>query len=315
MQAVGLIGCSVCGTEAHYDFAHSGYDFYACRNPKCRHVFVHPTPTHEDLRALYEATEASIANSDSWTTAQDYKSDPEVVRRYYRPRIAWLQKHGCFPSASSAILDIGCSTGMFLRVLKDEGYMDLHGLDLSALHCDYVKTQHGIPCAASIDALAGKAFDLITCYAVLEHTREPMSFLRDLMGLLKPGGKMVILVPNYRGFYRVLAGSSWVWLIPPVHLQYFGPDSLAMAIQRTRLILRREETNYSGTCVYLLTYHLLHFLKRPMVSTTRTGRSAHVLRLVNAAESTMRVVLLPVSLLAGLCRQHNELTCIAEKPA
>jgi SAM-dependent methyltransferase len=277
-------------------------------------VFIFPAPDAADLVRLYDTSEASIANSDSWIMARDYAASPQMVRQVYRRlRIDWLTDRGYLAGPHTSVLDIGCSTGIFLRVLADQGFHRLHGVDISPLHRDYVEQHHGIQCHSSLGEVPDACFDLVTCYAILEHTAEPLEFLRQISMKLKPGGRVVVLVPNYESWYRMVARERWVWLIPPVHLQYFGPNSLAKTIELAELEMVECRSGYGGTYTYLLAHHLMQVLGRPMPSTGRTGRPKTML-LVNGLEALLRVSLAPVSWLATRRDRHNELTCVAMKP-
>ena len=51
---------------------------------------------------------------------------------------------------------------------------------------------------------AGESFDLIVCLWVLEHLREPVTVLREVRRVLRPGGHFVFLTPNLRNPLLVL---------------------------------------------------------------------------------------------------------------
>jgi hypothetical protein len=131
---------------------------------------------------------------------------------------------------------------------------------------------------------------------------------------LKPGGQIVIQVPNYGADYRKMSGRSWVWLIPPVHLQYFTDRSLAMAIRQAGLTPTTLDSWYNGTYVYLLTHHITHALGLKMPSTRRTGRPV-VLAAVNAVEWLLRTAAAPWAAYARRRMRHNELDFIAKQTA
>ena len=306
--------CAACGGESGTAFNHGGYEFHRCRDRTCRHVFVHPVPGEAEIMALYDAAESHIANSNSWTVANDYARDPKVVRRQIgEGRIAalWRDAPGSEDRAI-AILDIGCSTGMLLRVLKDLGYVHLMGMDLSPTAAAFVRETHGIPCVDALDDVPDAAFDIITCFAILEHVAEPAAFARSLRRKLKPGGRLVALSPNYDSVYRRLAGRSWVWLIPPIHLQYFSPASFAKALRSGGLVVERTRTTYANTYLYLVMHHLTRALGRAMPSTSRT-RGSGSMAMINAVESVLRWGLAPGRALAYLCDQGAEVVAVARR--
>lgn len=54
------------------------------------------------------------------------------------------------------------------------------------------------------DSLHGRAFDTIVCMNVLEHIEDDRGTLSRFLGLLRPGGKLVLLVPAHRWLYNPL---------------------------------------------------------------------------------------------------------------
>ncbi len=306
--------CVACGEETRPAFEHDGYQFHRCLRSGCHHVFVHPVPSDAQILELYDATASHIANSNSWTVADDYERDPEVIRRQIRQgRVSslWRDAQGS-EDRTTAILDIGCSTGMFLRVLKDSGYVHLMGMDLSPSAAAFVRDTHGIPCVDALDDVPDASFDIITCFAILEHVPDPAAVVRALRPKLKPGGRLVALSPNYDSVYRRVAGRSWVWLIPPVHLQYFSPASLSQALRNGGLVVERMRTTYANTYLYLLMHHLTRALKRDMPSTSRT-RGRGVMAVIRAIEVVLRVALAPGRVLAYWFDRGAEVVVVARR--
>jgi len=309
------VTCPLCAADARFLTAVNAYALQRCTADACSHVFVDPCPSMDELNRLYDTTTSGLLNSDSWTLAEDYETSPTVIRQYYQnARIDWLTQRGYLKGHDTSVLDIGCSTGIFLKVLADQGFTDLQGFDLSRAHREYVQRQHHIRCAGSFADLPDARFDLVTCYAVLEHTIDPLEFLRNTRRILKPGGCVVLLVPNYQSWYRMLARQQWVWLVPPVHLQYFSPSSLAMAVRRAGLDLVECLSDYGGTYTYLLVYHVMRALNRSMPSTRRTGRPL-AQSFLNSLETLLRVCMFPISRAATERHRHNELVCVGARPA
>jgi hypothetical protein len=124
----------------------------------------------------------------------------------------------------------------------------------------------------------------------------------------------VLLVPNYESWYRMIAREEWIWLVPPVHLQYFTPASLMMAVDRAGLDAVECLSTYSGTSTYLIVHHLTRILGRSMPSTRRSGRGV-MEPVLNGIETLLRLCLFPISRAAAQRNRHNELVCVASRPS
>jgi trans-aconitate methyltransferase len=120
------------------------------------------------------------------------------VHQNYAPHLRNLEP------ASAPVLDIGCSAGFLLSILKEDlGFHVLYGIDLSP--ADVVAAQARVPdaqieCADASDYLRTheSAFDLVVMKAVLEHVpkADVMGLLTSIHSALKPGGIALIDVPN-----------------------------------------------------------------------------------------------------------------------
>jgi len=61
-------------------------------------------------------------------------------------------------------------------------------------------TKMGYDVKASMDDIAPGSCDLITLFHVLEHMTDPLNQLREMKGILRPGGRIIIEVPHARDF-------------------------------------------------------------------------------------------------------------------
>lgn len=143
-------------------------------------------------------------NLDKYCKENDYfrlrKITPESYKNYRFPR--YLEK--IVPSdKSTKILDIGCGFGQLLLKLRERGYVNSKGIDISKEACDCCKSQ-GIK-AEKIKDIADyckktkEKYDLIIMSHVLEHIEkeEIVKTLIDIRKhLLTEKGKLCIIVPN-----------------------------------------------------------------------------------------------------------------------
>jgi SAM-dependent methyltransferase len=69
-------------------------------------------------------------------------------------------------------------------------------------------------------------FDLVVSLEVLEHLPAPLSHLREMGRVTRPGGLLILTTPNFQGLSRRLLGMRWR-VIDPEHLGYFTPTILS----------------------------------------------------------------------------------------
>lgn len=148
-------------------------------------------------------------------------------RRKLAERRRLIERHrGVAPGR---VLDVGCSTGLFLHEMVLAGWR-AQGVELSEGAADYARRRFGLDVFTGMleDApLAEGSFDVVTFWDVLEHVYSPSATLALAARLLKPGGLLVVHVPNWDSPERGLFGRYWAGWDPPRHLYVFDRASLS----------------------------------------------------------------------------------------
>jgi len=119
--------------------------------------------------------------------------------------------YDCLPADKKArILDIGCGDGKFLFFLKQNGYTNIEGLELSSQQAKEARKHakcliHVVNDTSAFLHKHPATYKMITMNDVLEHVprEETVSFLRAVFEALQPGGNAVINVPQVSGFTSV----------------------------------------------------------------------------------------------------------------
>lgn len=101
---------------------------------------------------------------------------------------------------SARVLEVGCSGGVLIDSLRQQGLSDVYGVDISAEAAALCR-RRGIPGVFVTDggrlALGAEEFDVVIASDVLEHIDGEHLALREWHRILRPGGTLVVFVPAF----------------------------------------------------------------------------------------------------------------------
>ncbi len=155
----------------------------------------------------------------------DYLAGQQDV--YWAAR-EFLRRH----AEDGRVAEIGSGLGYLTYAIHCEG-RDVLGLDVSAEAVERATARFG-PHYRTCDVSAPDrdlvgAFDAIVALEVVEHTTDPVAFVRDALTLLRPGGHLLLTTPDRDGFDST---DRWRTDPPPVHLHWFGRRSMQVLADR-----------------------------------------------------------------------------------
>lgn len=124
-------------------------------------------------------------------------------------------------NSNPLILEVGSGVGSFQMVAEKSGFCcygvepNIKGLQTAILRD---KSLNSKLCCAIGEKLPFKdeSFDLIVSFQVLEHTQSPKQVLWESIRVLKPGGYLYFVIPNYNSFWEGHYGLLWLPRFPKV---------------------------------------------------------------------------------------------------
>jgi SAM-dependent methyltransferase len=174
--------------------------------------------------------------------AHEYGHPPPLTR-WYEKALAGVCAAWCRPRADSMtgilyhgegrLLDVGCGSGWYAHRMRQRGWKAT-GLDFSAHAARQVARRFGIPTLVGSlphPEIRDESFDVITMGCVLEHVHHPHAIIHGAAQALRPGGWLVIVVPNLDSWGFRFFGADWWPLELPRHLLHFTPATLRRLVE------------------------------------------------------------------------------------
>lgn len=152
-------------------------------------------------------------------------------RRQLEAKAEWLAD-----MKPGRLLDVGAQKGEFVWFMRERGW-DAQGVELDnqVPNPAHMPIQYGNFLDMKLDR---GSYDCITMWAVLEHVYHPAQFIERASDLLRPGGRLVILVTNLQSIQaRWFHADDY-----PRHLTIFTRHSLARLLRQNGLTIRRART-------------------------------------------------------------------------
>lgn len=205
-----LLACPICGAgnKLASSECYRSWTLYSCGS--CGIIFWHPLrhPGGE----FYETSDIH-----------------RIVQKGTGDKFEWNMRNFLEhpPVSAGRLLDVGCGSGRFLDAVVRRGY-EGWGIDISGKHIEAARQFYGLKnvYASTIEEFAAREdiprFDVITAFEVLEHLDNPKIFFNSVKKLLKPGGYLVLSVPDADRF----GGCKEKEEYPPNHLFHWRPEVL-----------------------------------------------------------------------------------------
>lgn len=215
--------CQACGCRAFehvldaHDFDTASQPFALSRCLGCGLIRTEPVLSDEALGTYYDPGyygEASAKFNPALERAVGW-----LQRRRARRILARLDDRA---SRRARVLDIGCGRGNMLRSFLAAD-CECHGVERT----DFDRS--GLPEGIELHlgplqsaGYAPESFDIVLLWHSLEHLTEPLATLHAAIDLIRPGGLLVLALPNVESWQARVFGPAWFHLDLPRHTHHFG---------------------------------------------------------------------------------------------
>jgi len=227
------------------DYLVTGESFELIYDSEREMLLTNPKPSTENLSKYYE--------SEDYISHTDNKKG--IVSFLYQTikKSALQNKVKLITSLNNGtgnVLDIGAGTGDFLKEAKQANWQ-VSGVEPNK-GATILAQEKGISLQESLDNFNGKTFDVITMWHVLEHVPNLEETISTIEKLLKPGGSLIIAVPNYRSFDANYYKEYWAAYDVPRHLWHFSQRSMKNIFSKNMLLQKTKPMIFDSFYVSLL---------------------------------------------------------------
>ncbi|MCB9007109.1 MAG: methyltransferase domain-containing protein [Ardenticatenaceae bacterium] len=207
-------------------------DVFSCTNPgyghhaqivqcrECGYVYANPRWSGDEILQAYTAV-----------TDETYVQERAGRELTFQKHLRSLEKRVGQANGRS-LLDVGAYIGVFVETAARAGWQAC-GVEPSEWAASVAQRQglnviHGTQDAPE---LAGKQFDVITMWDVIEHVANPSGEIGKAYQLLEPGGWLVVHTMDISSLTAKLMGSRWPWLMD-MHIHYFSQKTLRQMLKK-----------------------------------------------------------------------------------
>ena len=132
------------------------------------------------------------------------------------------------------LLEIGCAEGSNLLKLKEQGWGNLFGIELSELAVQRAHSKGlNVECGRVENILVkfpDNYFDVIISSMVFEHLVNPFSIIRLIAKKLKSGGQLMFSTINRKSLDALIYKKFWAGYDLPRHLVFFQKSDIRDAL-------------------------------------------------------------------------------------
>ena len=247
--------CPLCDSKEtdHFLTDYSNNRYWKCK--KCKLLFLRPVPKISYDDGYWKDGIDPEGKKKDQTKMKDFK-----LKNWYGEIVSYVNN---LPPGK--IIDIGCGLGYLLSAIPNT--WDKHGYETSEFALSYVKNENPEVILEELKLESEPPpknqmdYDVVICYHVIEHIKNPDLFLKHLSMMVKPHGVLIVGTPNvgsiaaklFRGNFR-LFGSG--------HLCLFNQKNLEFLFKKNHFKIFKKEFPFLKTDYFTLRNFLRIFNTR-----------------------------------------------------
>ena len=222
-------------------------DFHICECLNCGLLYTMPRPSQDKIGEYYK--------SEEYYSHQENKKGfiPRLYEKVKKVNLKHKYKLATKGLEAGRLLDIGCGVGDFMHTAETHSWQCV-GVEPSedAKTIARQRTKAKLLSSEDLEQLPDASFDVITMWHVLEHVDNLKWQVAQLQRLIKPQGRIVIALPNYKSYDGQYYKEHWAAYDVPRHLSHFNRKTISKILTTNELKL--VETDKLRWDAYYISY-------------------------------------------------------------
>lgn len=263
------IKCCVCGNDkpSQFELKYSKEKYAVVTCNTCSLHFIPPYYRKKIQYTQYKNQDVTnaVRAGNNWIKVQRHK----LRFRFIKPFVG-----------SGKLFDLGAGWGHFMLAGKELGY-DVYGVEISEQPYLYCVNDLKLP-VDHIDFFEmdeNKKFDLVTMWDVLEHIDKADVFLDKCARLTKPGGYLVLQVPQIDSYFAKRHKDNWK-MMGLDHVNYFSKKTITQILANHGFEVVKIKSSFE--IKLFIMYTILPIIKKLKGTKKQTVHETNVA--INAAE-------------------------------
>ncbi len=194
------------------------YMFSKCLT--CESVFLTNSVKESELNNYYTDSYLPYQGSAAWGKFSSFVENSQRKLDAKRVHIVANETKG---KTDFSMLDVGCGNPSFLVLVQQKLHATCTGIDFSDNGWKNGSFDKIVLIKTTLDAFEPTHFfDVITLWHYLEHDYRSHETIEKLYKCLKPGGKLIVEVPDYKSISANAQKQFWQGWHSPRHLTLFS---------------------------------------------------------------------------------------------
>lgn len=236
-------------------------------------------------------------------------SESEAQMQGNRKRLADLKAVIEFKQLQT-ILEVGCSTGEMLAILKKEGHKP-YGYETAEGAAKFGRDHFKVEITSDAGVLTKQFYDSVFAFHVIEHVDNSVRFIKYITKNMKTGGTLYIRTPHYRSLSAYLFGQNWPGYCVD-HTIFITKNSMEKTLHATGFRVEKIWTESEGRYFLGGLRRVLSGGSQP-VGGNGVGTTGYLSRKMLFIVSVFNLLYTPISLIEKMLGKGDEINVVATK--